>query len=349
MAKQKFRSRKQPWLKPSWFVRFLKVFNFAKRLLNFIWNQPLTFKLFKEQRQFSLAWQRSFVVHLLLLILLAIAWHQGKDKKSLLPIPPVPLQRSQIIQASMVSHLPEAPALKKIVSHPPSKSISPSKTSQAEPLKKTPAKTLTIPTKPEPLALPKKPPKSEQKKPLKKASRKEEKLQRQKEQLPDSKVVKKPPTHKSVAHTPSKPKVVKAPPTKKTSEKIPHKPDRQKMLAELKAFSQSAIANSIAQQQAQARQTKQKEQYLGLIQQEIKHNWNNPFYGDGNNYQVILKIELDKNGNVKQVNIAQSSGNTTFDRAVIQAVWKSSPLPIPDDEQLRNKWFHELTLQFNNQ
>jgi colicin import membrane protein len=120
----------------------------------------------------------------------------------------------------------------------------------------------------------------------------------------------------------------------------------------LQSYASNSLASSIASQSRSEAQTAQdlsmRDQFLALIRQEITHNWNNPFRGQGQNYQVTLAITVNDTGTVESVQIQQSSGNSIFDRQVIQAIWRSSPLPMPKDPDVRRQWFQHMTLQFNN-
>ena len=50
--------------------------------------------------------------------------------------------------------------------------------------------------------------------------------------------------------------------------------------------------------------------------------------------QARLKVQLKLDGQVQSVGLAQSSGNDSFDRLAINAVYKAAPLPLPEDQEI---------------
>jgi colicin import membrane protein len=58
-----------------------------------------------------------------------------------------------------------------------------------------------------------------------------------------------------------------------------------------------------------------------------------------------VRVRLVAGGEVLQATVVQSSGNAAFDRSVENAVYKASPLPIPDDKALFD-YFRELEFKF---
>ena len=154
-------------------------------------------------------------------------------------------------------------------------------------------------------------------------------------------------THKvTVKKQPPKPKPVT---TKSSKHNVPNKKAVDKTaLASLRNMALSGIAHAAEQQRAQAvmqqRWQTEKQKYLGLIQQLVRVNWNNPV--PGSSLQVVLLIRLSTTGVVESVTISQSSGNSAFDRQALLAVQKSSPLPLPKDPQLAQQ-FTTLRLPFS--
>ena len=53
-----------------------------------------------------------------------------------------------------------------------------------------------------------------------------------------------------------------------------------------------------------------------------------------NGLKSRLKIQLKPDGNVQSVSLSESSGNSSFDRLAINAVYKAAPLPLPDDQEI---------------
>ena len=81
---------------------------------------------------------------------------------------------------------------------------------------------------------------------------------------------------------------------------------------------------------------------LGVIgqfsQMMVGHIQSYALFNEGmENRQVKLKVQLDLSGNVKSVLLVDSSGEASFDRLAINAVYKASPLPLPEDEAIAKK------------
>ncbi|MCX7829810.1 MAG: TonB C-terminal domain-containing protein [Acidobacteria bacterium] len=67
------------------------------------------------------------------------------------------------------------------------------------------------------------------------------------------------------------------------------------------------------------------EWYKARIEQSLKANWRKPFLNKQITASVHFIILAD--GNVKDVTIVKSSGNTDFDRSVLKAIYDSQPFP----------------------
>lgn len=84
------------------------------------------------------------------------------------------------------------------------------------------------------------------------------------------------------------------------------------------------------------------DKYRQLITQSIGQNWIVPDNVD-KHLSCELIIRVAPGGAVLSVTLAKSSGNPTLDRSAQTAVMKASPLPVPSDSELFNK-FRELSL-----
>lgn len=159
---------------------------------------------------------------------------------------------------------------------------------------------------------------------------------------PISKPVSKPVSKtKTEAHPVTHPPKTKTQPIKKnmmTAQEV--KNLQNEALASLK---QSQLQSQIAAQN-QARYLTERDQYMALLSQVIRSHWINQFQDPS--LQVNLKIQQDAQGNILNVSVAQSSGNSVFDRSAVIAVQKSSPLPLPQDVQLVGDT-REMTLAFS--
>lgn len=67
------------------------------------------------------------------------------------------------------------------------------------------------------------------------------------------------------------------------------------------------------------------EWYKARIEQSLKANWRKPLLSRVTSASVHFVILDD--GNVKDVTIVKSSGNTEFDRSVLKAIYDSQPFP----------------------
>lgn len=73
-----------------------------------------------------------------------------------------------------------------------------------------------------------------------------------------------------------------------------------------------------------------KKTWAQLLNEHIRMRWLRP-PGLPPGLRCKVRIEILPNGEVVSVKIVQSSGNPSFDNSVENAVYKSSPLPLPED------------------
>lgn len=109
------------------------------------------------------------------------------------------------------------------------------------------------------------------------------------------------------------------------------------MAAKKKAYDEALKkkrAEDLAQQQ-RLENIKQSQllHYQSLIVEEISHNWVVP-RGVDRRLACKLQIKLGPNGEVLSVAVLRSSGNPILDRSAQSAVYKASPLPVPNDPDL---------------
>ncbi len=81
-----------------------------------------------------------------------------------------------------------------------------------------------------------------------------------------------------------------------------------------------------------------------LIRQNVERNWVRPA-GWTRGMECVVRVRLDPTGEVISATVARPSGNAAFDRSVVNAVYKASPLPLPEDKGLFEH-FRELELRF---
>ncbi|MBF1164176.1 MAG: TonB C-terminal domain-containing protein [Dechloromonas agitata] len=73
--------------------------------------------------------------------------------------------------------------------------------------------------------------------------------------------------------------------------------------------------------------------YIGKIRGKVRGNMVLP-PGIQGNPEATISVEQLPTGEVLSVKVKRSSGNAALDRAIEAAIWKSSPLPKPDDPSL---------------
>lgn len=72
--------------------------------------------------------------------------------------------------------------------------------------------------------------------------------------------------------------------------------------------------------------------YYSLVQERVWSEWVFPEFRTGKGLEAVVNIKIYRNGRVKIQGIKKSSGNTLFDRSVLRAIAKASPLPPPPYE-----------------
>lgn len=110
---------------------------------------------------------------------------------------------------------------------------------------------------------------------------------------------------------------------------------KAKTQAKAKAKVKQATTVSTAQQSEVSK-------YSQLIKQAIAQQWLVP-NGVSKTLSCQLRIRLAPDGTVLRVSLARSSGNAVLDRSAMNAVRKASPLPVPEDKKLFER-FREIAL-----
>lgn len=65
------------------------------------------------------------------------------------------------------------------------------------------------------------------------------------------------------------------------------------------------------------------EPYMRGLTRKIKKNWTPP--ANSTSRHVVLKFQIDKNGNIHSCNVVKSSGSASVDKSAIDAVYASVP------------------------
>ncbi|GMR19648.1 MAG: hypothetical protein BMS9Abin36_0243 [Gammaproteobacteria bacterium] len=99
------------------------------------------------------------------------------------------------------------------------------------------------------------------------------------------------------------------------------------------------------QAERQARADALADEYRVLIRQKVSRNWVRPS-GVAKGLKCVVRVRLAATGEVLGAKVITSSGNPLFDRSVENAVYKASPLPIPQEADLFD-YFREIEFLFN--
>ncbi len=83
-------------------------------------------------------------------------------------------------------------------------------------------------------------------------------------------------------------------------------------------------------------------QHIAMISAKVRGNTRLPPDLTGNP-EVRCLVKLLPTGEVRSVQVTKSSGNPAYDDAVVRAIEKSSPLPLPDDRDARASFVPELS------
>lgn len=88
----------------------------------------------------------------------------------------------------------------------------------------------------------------------------------------------------------------------------------------------------LKQQQLQQRASRELAKFESQIRKKVEDNW---VQTSGSRiFTASVQVVVNRQGTVLSADIAQSSGSTQFDRSVIHAIQRASPLPIPSDPEL---------------
>lgn len=127
---------------------------------------------------------------------------------------------------------------------------------------------------------------------------------------------------------------------RKAEEDARRKADEARRQQEAEAALQRELAAEQQSREAQSLVAK----YVPIIQQKVARNWRRPPSARaGMSCEVFVR--LIPGGEVVEARVVKSSGDVMFDRSVETAVVKASPLPIPADPAMFER-FRELRFVF---
>ena len=113
------------------------------------------------------------------------------------------------------------------------------------------------------------------------------------------------------------------------------------------ARAKQAEARAVADMQAaadmhQSEVSRTVGQHRDMISAKVRGNTRLPDNLKGNP-EVRCLVKVLPTGEVLSVRVTQSSGNVAYDEAVVRAIEKSSPLPLPNDREARAAFVPELS------
>lgn len=154
---------------------------------------------------------------------------------------------------------------------------------------------------------------------------------------------------------PEKPKEAPKPPPKP---KKMTKAEQKQAMEDMQALEQQQDRDLAARQQQAAQAAKaasaiasEQQKYMGLISAKIRRNIVMP-PDLTEKVEAKFVITLLPDGSlVNDPKMTQSSGNAAYDAAVMRAILKSQPFPLPADEATRIRFINpnQIKLKFNSQ
>lgn len=86
--------------------------------------------------------------------------------------------------------------------------------------------------------------------------------------------------------------------------------------------------------------------YVAAIIERIGLYWSRPLSAHEDMF-VEMRIQLVPTGELVGVALVTSSGNSVFDRSALLALEKASPLPVPEDPAIFDRYFRHIKLKFS--
>jgi colicin import membrane protein len=117
---------------------------------------------------------------------------------------------------------------------------------------------------------------------------------------------------------------------------------KKQLEAEAKQMQQQQQIAAQRRAALKAKQTKI-DKYMNLIENKIYQNWVMP-PSTNKGLVCVLQVTLIPTGDVVNIELSKSSGDPVYDKSVIAAVRRASPLPVPPAEDGLFDVFRNLTL-----
>jgi len=120
---------------------------------------------------------------------------------------------------------------------------------------------------------------------------------------------------------------------------------RKKAEAEREMRERLAVEQENLRAQRDSAMQRMIDEYGLYIKEKVQRNWIRPS-GNTAGLSCVVNVRLIPGGEVVDVKIVRGCGNAAFDRSVEAAVFKASPLPVPSDPEVMEK-FRSITFEFN--
>lgn len=88
----------------------------------------------------------------------------------------------------------------------------------------------------------------------------------------------------------------------------------------------------------------EKTRYLSIIRSRIESRWHKPPSSEG--YNVVLRIELFPSGELANVAVIKTSGNSALDESALRAVRAVSKFEVPKEQAFFEKYFRSFQMSF---
>jgi colicin import membrane protein len=131
---------------------------------------------------------------------------------------------------------------------------------------------------------------------------------------------------------------------RKKQEAVERRKSAESSLKEQLASEEKERTDAKAKAEQAARAQSELTRAEGLIRQKVERNWVRPA-GWTKGMECVVRVHLAPTGEVISATVVRPSGSPAFDRSVENAVYKASPLPLPEDKGLFEH-FRELELRF---
>lgn len=127
--------------------------------------------------------------------------------------------------------------------------------------------------------------------------------------------------------------------------------EKKKSAQQRQKQAEAALREQLAEEERaradEARRTRalaEVEKYKAVIGQKVSRNWSRPVTA-GKGLECTVRVRLAPGGEVLEAAVVRSCGDAAIDRSVESAVYKASPLPIPENPEFF-EYYREIEFKF---